>query len=93
MIAAGFIVWLAGLFWLRIITLLWLWNWFIMPFGNDMISFWHAAGLTAIVTFFTFNIPKKADLQTNTEKAMVFFTPYISNATVLLLGYLYQLGM
>lgn len=46
-----------------------LWRWFVVPLGAPSVSFWHAAGLAALVNYL---IPlPKADGEPVTREAMV----------------------
>lgn len=38
-----------------------MWGWFIVPLGVMSITIWHAIGIDAIVSYFTFSLSRKGD--------------------------------
>lgn len=49
--AISLVVWALNLFWGGFVAAT-LWGWFAVPLGAPGITFWHAAGLTALLSVF-----------------------------------------
>ena len=54
LVIAGFVVWMFFSIALRAFVLTQLWAWFVVPFGIMPITFVHAAGISLIVAFLTY---------------------------------------
>ena len=74
----------------RAFALTYLWQWFIVPLGVPAIGLWHAAGISIIVAYLTYeNAAKDKEDGVSTALAMGFLMP----AFALFFGWLYHTFM
>lgn len=68
----------------RAFALTYLWTWFIVPFGLPEIGLWHAAGISTIISYLTYEGAKQEDGWTPVTQAFVY--PLFA----LIFGYIYH---
>ena len=92
----GFLITVIGIF-LGGFTIMWLWEWFITPFGLMSIGIYHAIGIDLLITYITSQInsfnAKPLEERTMYEETFVKTSIILSPIIYLVLGYLIQLGM
>jgi len=74
---------------LKGIALISLWNWFVVPLGVMPIGFWHALGLSSLITYLTiYQIPEKTP---NPTKSLI--ESCILSLIILFFGWIYHMFM
>ena len=77
----------------RGIALLWLWAWFVAPFGIMSLGFWHALGISGLVAFLTYELNTPADGDVKKEAFVGVFKSIFMSLGALFFGFIYQLFM
>ncbi len=79
---------------LRVIALMWLWYWFVVPFGIMSLGFWHALGLSGLIAFLTYEFNgAKADTDYKQSYVENLVKSTMVSVIMLFFGFIYQLFM
>ena len=89
--AAAVVGYLIAVF-LRGWALIWLWTWFLVPFGLPQIGFWHACGISLTVAFLTYEYNKDSE-DAKQEAIVGLFKSIFISVIALGVGFVYQLFM
>lgn len=81
-LVAGFILWLILLSYSSS-TLMWLWHWFIVPFGLPAITIPWALGIMSVVTLLSSTTPSDE----KTDMLKLFLTSFCSITLALFVGF------
>jgi len=91
-----FLIAIIGIF-LGGLAIMYLWEWFITPFGLMSIGIFHAMGIDLLITFITYQINsftvKPMEDKTSYEEVFIRTSIILNPIIYLACGYLIQLGM
>lgn len=78
---------------IRAWALVWMWDWFAEPFGIMSLTFWHAAGLSLLVAFLTYELNSYDGDEPGKEATIGLVKSIFFSLSTVGIGFIYQLLM
>lgn len=89
-IVIGLFAYLAAAIAFRALALMWLWAWFVTPFGLPQIELWHAAGISSLVAFLTYEDYNHAEGKKGMELVGTLSYTFLISGFALFFGYIFH---